>query len=210
MIQTDPRAVIERSRLLVIVRLPSVGDEVADALQAGGVQAAEISLLSGDATAAIARWRERFPDLVVGAGTVTTAQEADRAIDAGAAFLISPALHLEVAEKAGEAGIPYIPGAFTPAEVFACAAAGATLIKLFPAGRLGAGYVRDLLGPLPKLRLLPTGGIGADNALAFLGAGAAAVAVGSSLVGPDSTAETIAASAKRLTDLIRTSPEGGA
>jgi 2-dehydro-3-deoxyphosphogluconate aldolase / (4S)-4-hydroxy-2-oxoglutarate aldolase len=210
MSEHDPIEAIEKARLLAIVRRPTVENFVAEALREAGVRVVEISLLSGGAVSTIKHWRERFGELVVGAGTVTTAEDAEGAINAGASFLISPGLHGEVVERAAAAGIPYIPGALTPTEVHACAVAGARMIKLFPASRLGPAYVRDLLGPFPDLRLLPTGGIDASNARGFLAAGAVAVAVASALVGHDSTAETIAAKGRRLNDLIRTGPEGGA
>jgi 2-dehydro-3-deoxyphosphogluconate aldolase/(4S)-4-hydroxy-2-oxoglutarate aldolase len=198
----DAVAAIERSRLIVIVRLAEADDEVARALVDGGVGVVEISLVSGGALAAIARWRERFPTLVIGAGTVLTGADAAGAIEAGASFLISPGWHADVDDHARSAGVPYIPGALTPTEVHACASAGAQLIKLFPAARLGSGYVRDLLGPFPDIRLLPTGGVDASNALEYLGAGAVAVAVGSSLVNDAATPAAIRVAAAHLTDLL--------
>ena len=126
----------------------------------------------------------------------------ESAVTAGAQFLISPGLEPGVGAVARSAGIPYIPGALTPTEVRSCLAEGATLVKLFPAAPLGAGYVSQLLGPFPKLRLVPTGGIDASNASAFLHAGAAAVAIGASLVGRDSTYDSVHAAARRLVSAI--------
>jgi 2-dehydro-3-deoxyphosphogluconate aldolase / (4S)-4-hydroxy-2-oxoglutarate aldolase len=204
----DAIAAIERFRLVAIVRLAEPGDAVVEALEAGGVRVMEISLVSSGALAAISRWRERFAHLVIGAGTVLTRADAARATTAGASFLISPGRHPEVSAHAEEAGVPYIPGALTPTEVHACASSGARLVKLFPASRLGSGYVRDLLGPFPGLRLVPTGGIEESNAREFLDAGAAAVAIGSSLVSESATPTAIQSAAARLTAL--TSTEQGA
>jgi len=131
-------------------------------------------------------------------------------LGAGAAFLVAPGYDRDVAAAAREAGVPYIPGALTPTEVQRCLADGAELVKLFPAGALGAAYVRDLLGPFPALRLMPTGGVSAENAAAFLEAGAAAVAVGSSLVNARSTYESVRSQASHLTSAIRATDKGDA
>ncbi|MFZ1992480.1 MAG: bifunctional 4-hydroxy-2-oxoglutarate aldolase/2-dehydro-3-deoxy-phosphogluconate aldolase [Solirubrobacteraceae bacterium] len=206
----DPIALLERTRLLAVVRRAHVDDVIADTLEHAGIEALEISLESGNALESIARWRERFPTLTVGAGTVTTPDRARRAIDAGAAFLISPGLHAGVTEVAAAAGVPYIPGALTPSEVGACAVAGLTMIKIFPAARMGAAYVRDILAVFPTLRLIPTGGVDVTNGPEFLGAGATALAVGSALVGPDTAPVDLADRAREFTALVSTSPLGGA
>jgi 2-dehydro-3-deoxyphosphogluconate aldolase/(4S)-4-hydroxy-2-oxoglutarate aldolase len=184
------RDAIEAERLIAIVRLDDAGlaVEAARAVVAGGVSVLEFSLATEASYAALEEVA-RDPGAVVGAGTVLTVAAAERAVDAGAAFLISPGLAPEVAAWARERDVLHIPGAFTASEVIA---AGAPLVKLFPAGRLGPGYVSDLLGPLPSLRLVPTGGVDAGNAAAFLAAGAAAVAVGSALVNPGSAADPAA------------------
>ena len=114
-------------------------------------------------------------------------------------------------EKARELGILQIPGAFSPTEVAAAISGGAPLVKLFPASTLGPGYVRDLLAPFPDARLVPTGGVDERNAREFLDAGAAALAVGSSLVSPadDRPDGNIAARGRRFRELISTHERGG-
>jgi 2-dehydro-3-deoxyphosphogluconate aldolase/(4S)-4-hydroxy-2-oxoglutarate aldolase len=204
----DPIAAIERARLLAIIRADDPEDELVEALLEGGVEVVELSLVSRGSLAAIERWRSRFPELVLGAGTVLDEDACDRAIDAGAAFLISPGFEPAVSARARAAGVPYIPGALTPTEIRACLADGSPLVKLFPAVALGPGYLRQLLGPFPELRLLPTGGVDASNAKAFLAAGAAAVAVGSSIVGPGSTRESVSRSAAQLVGAITASEKG--
>jgi 2-dehydro-3-deoxyphosphogluconate aldolase/(4S)-4-hydroxy-2-oxoglutarate aldolase len=204
----DPIAEIERTRLLVIVRLAKPGDHVPAALEAAGVTALEVSLLSGAALATIERWRQRHPTLAIGAGTVLSGEDAAAAIEAGAQFIVSPGMHDPVAAHAARAAVDYIPGAMTPSECYHCACSGARLIKLFPAATLGPSYLRDLRGPFPDLRLMPTGSVGKDNAAAFLRAGASAVAVGSSLVSDRTTEETIRREARSLLELIGSNQQG--
>jgi 2-dehydro-3-deoxyphosphogluconate aldolase/(4S)-4-hydroxy-2-oxoglutarate aldolase len=205
------RARIEQERLLVIVRRDQPEDWIAEALVEAGVGVVEISLVSGGATAAIRRWAERFePGLLVGAGTVLTADQAARSIEAGARFLVAPTFDEEVLAAAIAADVLYIPGAFTPSELARAHTPEVPLVKLFPAGSLGPDYVRDVLAPLPGLRLVATGGVGADNARAFLAAGAAAVAVGSAVVRDGATPADVLDAASRLRRLTfsPTTPEG--
>jgi 2-dehydro-3-deoxyphosphogluconate aldolase / (4S)-4-hydroxy-2-oxoglutarate aldolase len=134
---------------------------------------------------------------------VRTLAQATAAVDAGAAFLVGPALDETVAAWATQRDVLYLPGALTPGEVEA-ASRWSPLVKLFPAGRLGPGYVRDLLAPFPDAALVPTGGIDLQNAQEYLEAGALAVAVGSGLVNPSSLAapDELAANARRLLQLV--------
>jgi 2-dehydro-3-deoxyphosphogluconate aldolase/(4S)-4-hydroxy-2-oxoglutarate aldolase len=206
----DPIAELERCRLVSIVRMDEPGEEIARALLDAGVSVVELSLVSAGALATLSRWRERFPELVLGAGTVLDGEACARAIEAGASFLISPGLEPSVAEVAREAAVPYIPGALTATEIGACLAEGAQLVKLFPALPLGPAYLSQLLGPFPHLRLLPTGGVTETSAPAFLAAGAVAVAVGSSIVGPGSTYDSVRSAAARMVDAIAANDKGDA
>lgn len=182
----QPREEILRTRLIAIVRAGSKAAalEAVDTLAAVGVAVCEISLTTPGALEALSDRAEAGPT-IVGAGTVRSIEEAQRAIDAGAAFLVSPGLEPRVVEWASANGVLHIPGVFTPSEVAAALGAGASLLKLFPAGRLGSGYVRDLLAPFPDAQLIPTGGIDETNAREFLAAGSVAVAIGSALVSPE-------------------------
>jgi 2-dehydro-3-deoxyphosphogluconate aldolase / (4S)-4-hydroxy-2-oxoglutarate aldolase len=178
---------IGRARLIAIVRADSPPKIVAaiQSLAAAGVQVAEISLATAGALTALERAaRELGDQLLVGAGTVRTPEDAERAIAAGARFLVSPSLDHDVVSLAENSGVLHLPGILSPTELADALAGGADLVKLFPASRLGPGYVRDLLAPFPEARLVPTGGITAANAREFLDAGAVAVAVGSALVSP--------------------------
>jgi len=188
---TAPDQALERiaaARLIAIVRTGDLDEalRVTDALHGAGVEIVEYSLAGDAALAAIRACRERFGDAVLlGAGTVLTGQQAAVAVDAGADFLIAPNVDEEVLESASGLGVLHIPGALTPTEIVLATRLGAPAVKLFPAARLGAAYVRDLRGPLPDLRLIATGGVSAGNAAEFLAAGCIAVAAGGALATGD-------------------------
>jgi 2-dehydro-3-deoxyphosphogluconate aldolase / (4S)-4-hydroxy-2-oxoglutarate aldolase len=203
----EAAAAVEAERLVAIIRLDDAGLAVAAARAAvaGGVRVLELSLASAASAAALGDVAAELGErALVGAGTVLSVADAEQALGAGARFLISPGLAPDVAAWARERDVLHIPGAFTPTEVIAAHSSGATLVKLFPAGRLGPAYVSDLLGPLPSLRLVPTGGVDAGNAPAFLAAGAAAVAVGSALVNPGSASDPpmLTSAAQRFRALV--------
>jgi len=119
---------------------------------------------------------------LVGAGTVVDIGQLDRAREAGAEFVVTPILDLDLIRAAIEAEMPIIAGALTPTEIAAAWAAGATFVKVFPASAVGPAFVRELGGPLPAIELIPTGAVDGTNAAAFLGAGAVAVGIGGALV----------------------------
>jgi 2-dehydro-3-deoxyphosphogluconate aldolase/(4S)-4-hydroxy-2-oxoglutarate aldolase len=199
----DPvSAAIAESGLVAVLRAPTADalSAVADVLVAAGVTALEVTLTTQGALEAISALRRQLPDtVVVGAGTVLTGEDAKAAIDAGAAFLVSPVGGL------GPQPVPSYPGAFSPTEVYAAHRAGAPLIKLFPAGGLGPGYLKDLRGPLPDVKIMPTGGIGLDDIGVWLGAGAVAVGVGGPLIGDAATGGSLtalAARARRAVDAV--------
>ncbi len=211
---TAAARLIADSRLIAIVRADTEPEIVAamQALDGAGARVAEVSLATSGALAALERCAEELSDrLLLGAGTVRTLGDAERALEAGARFLVSPNLDRDVCALARERGVLHLPGIFSPTELADALASGAELIKLFPAGRLGPGYVRDLLQPFPDARLVSTGGISQRNAREFLDAGAVAVAVGSALVGPDTIREPdrIRAALREFQSLIsdRTSEE---
>jgi 2-dehydro-3-deoxyphosphogluconate aldolase/(4S)-4-hydroxy-2-oxoglutarate aldolase len=139
---------------------------------------------------AIAAVSKRFADKVlVGAGTVTDAETAKRAADAGAEFVVTPCLVPEVIDAVRNAGVAVLPGGLTPTEIFAAFSAGADMVKVFPAQNVGgAAYLRALRGPFPDIPLVPTGGVTLDNIRAMFDAGAAAVGVGSELISKEALA----------------------
>lgn len=172
------------ARIVAIVR----GSEPEAALQAvltlveEGIEVVEVSLTTANATTVIARARKSLgTGSSLGAGTVVTAEDATRAADAGAGFIVTPALGPGIAE-ARSRGLPVIAGAFTPSEVVEAMQRGADAIKLFPASLGGTGYLHALRDPFPQLAFVPVGGIDADGARAYLAAGATAVGIGSPLV----------------------------
>lgn len=177
-----PDAVVDQ-RIIAVARGQD-GDTAADlarALGAGGLTVLEITVERGQGIEAIAALAGG--SCVVGAGTVTAREQARAAVDAGASFLVSPHLDLELVSWASSRGVPFIPGVFTPTEIQAALAAGAAAVKLFPASVGGPALVRALLGPYPDLPVIPTGGVDDTNARSYLDAGAVAVGVGGWLTG---------------------------
>ncbi len=176
---------------------------VTEALYEGGVRFLEITMTMSNAVSHIRAMCDAAPsDMVVGAGTVTSVDEVDAVVDAGARFVVSPTLDVAVVEKCRQWGVVVAPGCFSPTEIVAADRAGAHLIKVFPAGILGPAYLKALRGPLPDVRLMPTGGVTVDNAGDWLQAGAAAVAIGGDLLKPSAIAggdyETLTDRARRL------------
>jgi 2-dehydro-3-deoxyphosphogluconate aldolase/(4S)-4-hydroxy-2-oxoglutarate aldolase len=171
------RRVEPRDRLLALV----------DELFEDGVRVVEITMDSPSAADDLAAVRERLAGsgVIVGAGTILGGTQLEDAVTAGADFGVAPILDLGLLDAARDAGLPFVPGAMTPTEVATAWASGATFVKLFPASAVGPAMVRELRGPLPDVQIIPTGGIDAANAAAFLEAGAAAVGVGSALTRSD-------------------------
>ncbi|RLM68120.1 bifunctional 4-hydroxy-2-oxoglutarate aldolase/2-dehydro-3-deoxy-phosphogluconate aldolase [Halorubrum sp. Atlit-8R] len=155
---------------------------VADAVVDAGVTALEVTADTPDATASIAAIADRVDDAVVGAGTVLDAETARAAQLAGAEFLVTPTVNRDVIRTANRYGTPIAVGAYTPTEALDAFEAGADLVKVFPAATGGPDHVAAIGGPLGQIPLVPTGGVGADDAGDYVEAGAAAVGVGSSIV----------------------------
>jgi len=200
---------LQASGIVAIVRVPSPFG-VMDACRAlcrGGVRAVEITLTVPRALDLIGELVGAFgDDLLVGAGTVLDVGACRRSVDGGAQFIVSPAFNAGVVDHCQRHGVLAVPGALTPTEVVRAWQHGADLVKLFPARVATPGYVRDLLGPLPAARLLPTGGIDEAGASAYLAAGAAAVGIGSRLMAPAAIAagdvDAIAAAADRFARVV--------
>jgi 2-dehydro-3-deoxyphosphogluconate aldolase / (4S)-4-hydroxy-2-oxoglutarate aldolase len=183
---------IRQHRLLVVLRRVQPRDSLlalVDELHDAGASIFEITMDAPAAAGDLRAVRDHLgADAVIGAGTVLTPGQLEAARDAGAAFAVAPVLDLELTATAVRGGIPFIPGAMTPTEVGAAWAAGATFVKLFPASVVGPLFVREVRGPLPEVELIPTGGVDATNAGAFLAAGAVAVGIGGALVSAEPTA----------------------
>jgi 2-dehydro-3-deoxyphosphogluconate aldolase / (4S)-4-hydroxy-2-oxoglutarate aldolase len=159
-----------------ILRCPSreAAKSAMEAAVRGGFRIVEFTLTIPGALDLVEEFSQRS-ELIVGAGTVLTADEAKKAVQRGARFLVSPVMDLDVIATAVSLDVAMIPGCHTPTEMLAAHRAGAPLQKLFPAPGIGPAYVRACLGPLPFLRLVPTHGIDAANARAWLEAGCHAV-----------------------------------
>jgi Entner-Doudoroff aldolase len=169
-------AVFAAERASAILRTPleDAAQPAMEAAIAGGFRVCEFTLTTPGAIDLIAEFSRR-ESIIVGAGTVLTADDAKAAIDAGASFLVSPVVDENVIEIANSLGVTMMPGAHTPTELFRAYRAGAPLQKLFPAPGIGPSFVRACLGPMPFLRIVPTHGVDGDNAAGWLAAGAFAV-----------------------------------
>jgi 2-dehydro-3-deoxyphosphogluconate aldolase/(4S)-4-hydroxy-2-oxoglutarate aldolase len=175
---------LRRNAIVATLRAPSVDGAIraCEALLEGGVCVLEITYSTPDAARAIAAVSERFGDrALVGAGTLRTPDEVREAVDAGASFLVTPALEEPVLEAMRDSGRAMIPGAFTPTEVVRAASAGAHVVKVFPASVVGPSYLKALRAPLPSIELMPSGGVSVDNIAEWLAAGAFGVGVGGEL-----------------------------
>jgi len=177
---------IEDVGIVPVVRAPSpeIAIRAVDALLTGGISIFEITMTVPNARAVIRSLTARFKDAaLIGAGTVLSAEEARMCVDAGAQFIVSPGLDLGTIDAAHALDVAVAPGALTPTEVITASKAGADMVKIFPCSAVGgAKYLKALKGPLPHVKLLPTGGISVSNAHEFIAAGAAAIGVGSELV----------------------------
>lgn len=198
-------AAILKTRIIPIVRTKSTewAEELGAILVGAGLDIVEITFTVPNATAVIERLRRRFPSVLVGAGTVTDAAAAEHAIDAGAQFLLSPALSPGMVETARRRGLLAVPGAYTPTEILSALEDGAPLIKLFPADVGGPAYLRAVRAPLPAARFLPTGGVRPDNIAEWFAAGASAVGIGSALVGSGDRTADAATVRARVESLVR-------
>jgi 2-dehydro-3-deoxyphosphogluconate aldolase/(4S)-4-hydroxy-2-oxoglutarate aldolase len=173
--------------VVAILRAADAGRflEVGRVLYEGGIRAVEVTLTSRGALAAFGRLAEELPgDAMLGVGTVRSVAGAEEAVAAGATYLVAPDFRPEVVGWAVERGVPVVPGALTPSEVAAAWAAGATAVKVFPVSAVGGpAYLKAIRAPLPEVPLVPTGGVGLEDVGAYLAAGAAAVGIGSPLLG---------------------------
>jgi 2-dehydro-3-deoxyphosphogluconate aldolase / (4S)-4-hydroxy-2-oxoglutarate aldolase len=182
---------------------------MAEALMAGGIDTLEVTCDSPGVLDMIRTIDAALGDRVLlGAGTVLDATTAQAALDAGARFVVSPHTDFELVQEFTSRGVPWIPGAFTATEVLTAWRAGASVVKLFPAGSVGPGYIKDLRGPLRNVPLLPTGGVTVANARDFLAAGAWGLGMGSALVDPRLTLDQLQARAQELRQIVSASPVG--
>jgi len=196
---------IREHRLIVVLRRVQPVDRLVGIvrdLATAGACIFEITMDAPDAPEDLRAVRESLSGeqadgCLIGAGTIRSTEQLHAAIAAGADFGVSPILDPAVLDDALAAGLPFIPGTYTPTETDAAWRRGATFVKLFPASSLGPAHLRELRGPLGDVEVIPTGGVDASNAAAFLKAGATAVGIGSALVKADARARA------RILDVVR-------
>lgn len=178
-------SVVEKQKAVAIIRLPDsdLYEPVAEAMYNGGIRVSEITMTVPNAISlikkAVANSRE---DMIIGVGSVTNAEMTEKAVEAGAKFVVSPVMKKEIIDKARSLNVPVMPGAFTPTEIQQAWDWGADIIKVFPAGILGMKFFKAVKAPLPHLKLMPTGGVSLTNGGEWIKAGACAVGVGSALL----------------------------
>ena len=178
--------VLATQRVLAVLRGDDAAGVVAAAevLAGAGIGAIEVTWTVPDAERAVASLRDRLPDHLIGAGTLTTPREVAVAVGAGAQFVVSPGSPAALLDAMLGCGVPALPGVLTPGEVVAATVAGATAVKLFPAGTVGPAYLAQLRGPFPMLDVVPTGGIDVQGVEDWLAQGALAVGLSTSLCSP--------------------------
>ena len=200
---------ILEKKVVAVVRLENYNRavDVARALAAGGVNVLEFTLTGQGATDAVTATRKALGDSVcVGVGTVLSAEQAEVAIDAGAEFLVTPAVRKQVIAVSVKRQTLVLCGGMTPTELLEAHEAGAEMVKVFPAQLGGPKFIKDVLAPMPFLKMVPTGGVSPENARDYLAAGAVAVGIGGNLVSNKLVAaeafEQITATAKAYMDAI--------
>ncbi len=180
--------------------------DCAKALADGGLTSIELTMTTPGAIRMLEKATTELPDFIFGLGTVLDAETARMGILAGAQFVVTPALRLDVITMCRRYSIPVFCGAFTPTEIVTAWEAGADAAKIFPAEFFGPSYIKSIKGPLPHIEMVPTGGVNAENVGAFLKAGAMATAAGSSLVDAKSLKDknwaAITAKAKAFADAV--------
>lgn len=206
---------IGRAGLVAIVRAPS-GEglvEAAGAMFAGGVRVMEVTLNTPGALRVIAEIRARWPGMICGAGTVLSADDARAATGAGAQFIVTPVMRGDAVTIAKKHGVPVMPGCTSPTEMVQAWRGGADFVKVFPANRFGLVHMRAVLEALPQLRLVPTGGVTAENVHEYFAAGCAAVGAGATLVSRQILAEKdwtgLEAAARRFVAAVEKARPGG-
>ena len=187
--------------------------DVSRALREGGVVAIEVTMTTPGALRVIEEAAAKMKDSIIGVGSVLDPETARAAILAGAEYVVGPTLNLGVIQMAKRYGKIVMPGAFTPTEILAAWQAGADVVKVFPASVGGPSYFKDIRGPLPQVRLMPTGGVDLTTTGPFIKAGACAVGAGSAMVDKKAVAagkfDLIAETARKFVDEVRKARQSG-
>jgi 2-dehydro-3-deoxyphosphogluconate aldolase/(4S)-4-hydroxy-2-oxoglutarate aldolase len=200
------QSIVKAAPVVGIVRRPKVDPvRCIEHLFQAGIRLVEITMDTPGAVDILESLRSHIPsDALLGAGTVTDVARAEAALAAGATFIVTPNLNLDVIRIAREHGVPIMPGAMTPSEIWNAAAAGADYVKVFPASTLGPGFFRELRGPFAEIPLMATGGVNLENARDFIAFGVDALGVGGALI-PKANDEFERCSevAQRLLQIVR-------
>jgi 2-dehydro-3-deoxyphosphogluconate aldolase / (4S)-4-hydroxy-2-oxoglutarate aldolase len=205
----EPSPVLLETPLIAVLRAAQATDydQVVEVLGQNGVRCVELTLSTpGTIDHLPALIDHAGSELEIGVGTITTVTDAQRAIDAGAKYLVTPVINLEIIALALKHRLPVFPGGLTPTELHSAWVAGATAVKVFPAQTVGAKYGSHLRGPFPDLRFVPSGGVGLDDIPAWLNAGATAVSLGGPLIGDalkGGSLQGLAERTKRAVEIVR-------
>ena len=202
---------IEELGLVPVVRASSSDEamQVIEAIREGGVNILEITMTVPGAVRVIEKVADKYgSDVLVGAGTVLDPETARACLLAGAQFIVSPALNLDTIEMCHRYSAPVMPGVLTPTEVITAWSAGAAFVKVFPCGSVGgASYLKNLKGPFPQIKMIPTGGVSLKSAADFIKAGASALGVGTDLVDVKAIrageAHVVTEQAKQFVEVVR-------
>jgi 2-dehydro-3-deoxyphosphogluconate aldolase/(4S)-4-hydroxy-2-oxoglutarate aldolase len=210
MVKEEVLKKITESGVVVVIRMKDTQrlQKVIEAVRKGGVKAIEITMTVPNAVEVIRAMAASKPDdVVLGAGTVTDVETAKAVIDAGAQFIVGPILNLEIIKLCRERGIACMPGCYTPTEIFTAWQAGADVVKVFPATSLGPKYLKDIAGPFPQIKMMPTGGVSVDNVGEWIAAGAVAAGIGNDLLDKKTIDEerydVLTERAARMTENVR-------
>lgn len=202
--------IILSTKIIAVIRMPDAEKlaKVVEAITRGGVKAIEITMTTPRALEVIAAMAmKKSADALIGAGTVLDPETAVKAIHAGADFIVSPIMDFEIIKVCRRLDKFVAPGAFTPTEIVAAWNAGADVVKVFPATSVGPKYLKDIKGPLPQIRLMPTGGVSIENAREFIENGACCVAIGTALLDEKAIEsenwDVLTQKAKALVDSLR-------
>lgn len=185
-IRSEPSELLRQNPVLAVLRAEDAREyaPVIEALADGNIRCIELTLTTQGVFNQLPSLSAAFGSSIeIGVGTVTTVEEASRALDAGARFLVTPVMSEAIVNVGVASGIPVFPGGLTPTELFSGWRAGATAVKIFPAAIVGAGYVSQLRGPFPDIQVIPSGGVGVADVAPWIAAGAMAVSLGGPLLG---------------------------
>ncbi len=182
----DILEVIKKEKIVVIIRMKQQNQvaKVVEALVAGGIKVLEITANTPGYAEEIAKARALYPNILVGAGTITNIAKAKDAVAAGAQFIVTPNTNVDTIKVSHENNIPILMGAITPSEISLAAESGADVVKLFPAGAMGLKYFKAVKAPLSDIPLFAVGGVNVENTAEWIAAGAEGIGVGGSITKP--------------------------